>query len=134
MLAYYPLLKHLHLTCILLTLVLFIARALAVFSGASWPARSWARIVPHLIDSLLLASGLALAFSLQQYPFVHAWLSAKFFALTAYIVLGSLALKHAKTQSARLFAFGGALLAFGYLFLTALNRSPDPLRWTRFFL
>ena len=36
---------------------------------------------------------------MQQYPLVHGWLTAKFFALIAYIVLGTIALKRGKTRA-----------------------------------
>ena len=68
------------------------------------PARlqlRWVRILPHAIDTILLASAIGLTILLEQYPFVHAWLTAKVLALVAYIVSGSLALKHARTVVSR---------------------------------
>jgi uncharacterized membrane protein SirB2 len=84
----------------------------------------WVRIVPHIIDSLLLASAIALAITIQQYPLVHAWLTAKLFALVVYIVLGSIALKRGKTKRIRILAFIGALLSFSYIILVALSHNP----------
>jgi uncharacterized membrane protein SirB2 len=85
----------------------------------------WARIVPHINDTLLLASGIALAVLMQQYPLVHGWLTAKLFALIAYIVLGTLALKRGKTKAQRVTAWIAALLVFGYML--AVARAHDPL-------
>jgi uncharacterized membrane protein SirB2 len=62
---------------------------------------------------------------MQQYPLVHGWLTAKLFALIAYIVLGTLALKRGKTKAQRVTAWIAALLVFGYML--AVARAHDPL-------
>ena len=133
MAAYYLFLKHLHITCVVSTLLSFSVRGLWMLLDSPMSTRRWVEIAPHIIDTLLLASGLALAFTLGQYPFVHAWLTAKFFALIGYIVLGTIALKRGRTKTIRVWALAGALLAFAYLVGTALNRSPAVLNWERFF-
>jgi uncharacterized membrane protein SirB2 len=63
---------------------------------------------------------------LQQYPLVHGWLTAKFFALIAYIVLGTLALKRGKTKARRIAAWIAALLVFGYMAAVAVAHDPLP--------
>ena len=128
----YLALKHLHVTCVALTLLSFGARGAWMLLDSAWPRRRWVKIVPHVLDTLLLASGLALAFTIHQYPLVDAWLSAKFFALLGYIALGNVALKRGRTKALRATALIGALLLFGYLFGTALNKQPNPLAWGRF--
>ncbi len=82
-----------------------------------------AKVVPHIIDTLLLLSGIALAINLQQYPFTVGWLTAKLIALLAYIVFGSVALKRGKTRQQRIIAFIIALAFFAYLVMVALTRS-----------
>jgi uncharacterized membrane protein SirB2 len=57
-----------------------------------------------------------------QYPFVQNWLTAKLFALIAYIVAGTVALKRGKTKGVRLAAFITALLLFAYIVKVALTR------------
>ena len=86
----------------------------------------WVRIAPHINDTLLLASGIWLAALMQQYPLVHGWLTAKFFALIAYIMLGTVALKRGKTKAQRITAWVAALLVFGYMSAVAVAHDPLP--------
>ena len=124
--AYYSLLKQLHLATIAITLALFVLRGIWMMAASPRLQARWVRIVPHVNDTLLLASGIALAVLLQQYPLVHGWLTAKFFALIAYIVLGTLALKLGKTQGRRIAAWIAALLVFGYMAWVAHSHDPFP--------
>ena len=123
--AYFALIKHLHLVTIVVTLALFLLRGAWMMMDSPRLQARWARIVPHINDTLLLASGIALAVLMQQYPLVHGWLTAKLFALIAYIVLGTLALKRGKTKAQRVTAWIAALLVFGYML--AVARAHDPL-------
>ena len=120
----YVALKNLHLATIALTLTLFVLRGAWMMADSSRLQARWVRIVPHGNDTLLLTSGISLAILMQQYPLVHGWLTAKFFALIAYIVLGTLALKRGKTKARRIAAWVAALLVFGYM--AAVARAHDP--------
>ena len=122
----YALLKQLHLATIAVTLALFILRGAWMITASPRLQARWVRIVPHVNDSLLLASGIGLAVQLQQYPLVHGWLTAKFFALVLYIVLGTIALKRGKTRSRRIAAWSAALLVFGYMAAVAVAHDPLP--------
>lgn len=122
----YSLLKQLHLTTIAVTLALFILRGIWMMTAPARLQTRWVRILPHVNDTLLLASGISLAVLLGQYPFVQGWLTAKFFALILYIVLGSYALKRGKTQSLRVTTWIAALLVFAYMVAVALTHSPAP--------
>jgi uncharacterized membrane protein SirB2 len=82
------------------------------------------RVLPHVVDTVLLASAIALALLLHQYPFVDGWLTAKLLALAAYIVLGSIALKRGPTRAIRAVAWIGALVALAYII--AVARVHDP--------
>jgi uncharacterized membrane protein SirB2 len=124
--AYYALIKHLHLVTVVITLALFLLRGVWMMMDSPRLQARWARIVPHINDTLLLASGIALAVLMQQYPLVHGWLTAKLFALIAYIVLGTLALKRGKTKAQRVTAWIAALLVFGYMLAVALAHDPFP--------
>jgi len=124
--AYFALIKHLHLVTIVVTLALFLLRGAWMMMDSPRLQARWARIVPHINDTLLLASGIALAVLMQQYPLVHGWLTAKLFALIAYIVLGTLALKRGKTKAQRVIAWIAALLVFGYMLAVARAHDPFP--------
>ena len=51
------------------------------------------------------------------------WLTAKFFGLLAYILLGTMALKRGRTKEIRSRYLLLALLAYGYIVGVALTRS-----------
>jgi uncharacterized membrane protein SirB2 len=85
--------------------------------------RRWVRIAPHVNDTVLLAAGLWLAFSIRQYPFVHGWLTAKLLAILVYIGLGMVALRFGRTPAVRSTAFIAALAVFLYIGGVALTRS-----------
>ena len=122
----YSLLKQLHLATLAITLALFVLRGFWMMTHSPRLQARWVRIVPHVNDTLLLASGIGLAVLIQQYPLVHGWLTAKFFALILYIVLGTLALKRGKTRGQRIAAWAAALLVFGYMVAVAITHDPLP--------
>ncbi len=120
----YLALKHVHMTLAAASGTLFLVRGLWMLADSPMRQRAWVRRLPHLIDSLLLATALTLAWWSAQSPLEHAWLSAKLWALAAYILLGSVALKYGKTRLSRLAAFVGALGCFGYIVATAVTKNP----------
>jgi uncharacterized membrane protein SirB2 len=105
----------------------FAARGALMLAGSPLLGARFVRIAPHVVDTVLLASALWLSWMVQQYPFVHGWLTAKVLGLVAYIVLGSIALRRGRTAAARAAAFAGALLAAAYVVAVALTKDPLPL-------
>jgi uncharacterized membrane protein SirB2 len=87
-------------------------------------SRRWVKILPHAIDTLLLASAVALTLVLHQYPLTDAWLSAKVVGLLVYIGLGLAALRYGKTRGVRAAAWIGALAVFLYIVSVALRHDP----------
>ena len=122
----YLILKNLHLATHAITLALFVLRGVWMMADSPRLQARWVRIVPHINDTLLLASGIGLAVLTQQYPLVHDWLTAKFFALILYISLGTLALKRGKTRGQRIAAWIAALLVYGYMVAVAITHNPVP--------
>jgi len=122
----YPLLKQVHLASVAATFVLFTLRGTWMMLQSPHLQDRWVRILPHLVDSLLLASAIGMLLTLQLNPFTQPWLLAKMIALAVYILLGTLALKRAPTQPARIACFGAALLVFFYIVGVALTKSPMP--------
>jgi uncharacterized membrane protein SirB2 len=82
------------------------------------------RVLPHINDTVLLTAALWLVLMSGQYPFVDNWLTAKVLGLTAYIILGSLALRAGSTPGVRLLAWLAALAVFGWILSVALTRHP----------
>lgn len=119
-------LKTLHLATVGITLVLFLLRGAWMIARSSRLSARWVRIAPHVNDTVLLASGIALAWTLGISPLEHAWLAAKIIALLAYIGLGTVALKRGKTRGQRIAAWLAALAVFGYMLGVAHMHSPLP--------
>jgi uncharacterized membrane protein SirB2 len=119
----YLLLKHFHMTCAALSGSLFLVRGGWMLAGSPLLQRRWVKTVPHLIDSLLLASAIGLAVWSHQYPGQQPWLTAKLVALIAYILLGSAALKYGRTKGVRALAYVAALAAFGYIVAAAVTKN-----------
>ena len=63
------------------------------------------RIVPHVIDTLFLAAGVAMAVMIGQYPLTHGWLTAKVGGLLLYILLGMVAMHSAPGSRRAALAF-----------------------------
>ena len=122
----FTLLKTIHLSCATISFGLFFLRGIWSLNGSSIMRQSWIKTVPHVVDTLLLVSALGLAYTIQQYPFVDAWLTAKFFALLLYIGLGTVALKHGKSKTIRFSAWLAAMAVFAYIVLVAMNHDPVP--------
>ena len=126
MVQFYPWLKDLHVATVILTGLLFVLRYYWMARERLADRGRWIGVLPHINDSLLLFSGIAMAVSIRQYPLTDAWLTAKLFALLAYIIIGSLALKRGSTRRIRLWAGLGALACYLYIVAVALSHSPRP--------
>jgi len=122
----FMLLKHIHVTCAVISFALFFLRGIWSFNGSPIMRQGWVKVVPHAVDTLLLASALGMAYLIEQYPLMDAWLTAKFFGLLLFITLGSVALKHGKTKAIRIAAWLGAQVVFAYIVLVATNHNPLP--------
>jgi len=120
----YTLLKHLHVTCVVTTFLLFLVRGAWMIQGTLRHQGRWVRVVPHVIDTVLLASAIAMVILLGQYPGTAGWLTAKVIGLLLYIVFGTVALKRGRTLPLRIAAFTGALVTFGYVVSVALTHDP----------
>jgi uncharacterized membrane protein SirB2 len=116
--------KHVHMTCAALSGSFFALRGIWMLLDSTLLQQRWVKIAPHLIDTALLGSALAMVVWSRQYPFVEPWLTAKLLALLLYIVLGTIALKRGKTKGIRIAAYVGALATFGYIVAVALTRQP----------
>ena len=117
--------KYLHVSCVVISISLFVLCGSLQLQSKPW--RQWwlLRVAPHIVDSVLLASALWLAWRSAQYPFVAGWLSAKVLALLAYILLGMRALGRNTPQRQRLPYFVAALLSVTNIVGVALTRSPS---------
>ena len=119
-------LKAIHVGSAILSITGFVLRGIWMLQGSPLLKARATRILPHVVDTVLLVSAIALALRIAQYPFVHAWLTAKVLALILYIVLGSIALKRGRARWMRTATLAGALAVMAYILAVALTRNPLP--------
>jgi uncharacterized membrane protein SirB2 len=124
MIEFYPQIKLVHVAAVMMSGGLFALRAVALLFGQRWAMYAPVRYLSYSIDTVLLTAALMLMTLLHQFPGVNAWLTVKVCLILLYIVLGSFALKRARTHQAR-FAFSvAALLVFGAVISIARTHSP----------
>ena len=89
----YSLLKSVHITAVVVTGVGFAVRGGAILTGAGWVHGRIAKTLPHVVDSLLLATALAMVATSGLNPFATPWILAKLVGLLAYIGLGMVVMR-----------------------------------------
>lgn len=118
--------KGVHLTCVTVTLGLFLLRGGWALQGTLAARGRWVRVLPHVNDTLLLTSAITLAVLSGQYPLQQGWLTAKVAGMLLYIVLGEVALRHGLTRRVRIAVLLAALTVFAYIVATAVTRNYLP--------
>jgi uncharacterized membrane protein SirB2 len=123
----YSLLYQLHLGTVAVSVALFVWRGLLMLRESPLLQARVLRIAPHVVDTVLLLSALALTTVIHQYPFRDGWLTAKVVGLVVYIVLGTIALKRGRTRTIRVAAFVAALAVVAWIVVVARQHAVWPL-------
>jgi uncharacterized membrane protein SirB2 len=121
---YFLEIRSLHIACVFVSLGLFVLRHVLNVRGVDWRRSKALRIMPHVVDTILLLSGFALASIVHEYPFTDTWLTVKLACLVLYVVLGVIALRRGRTFGIRRAAFFGAALVFAFIVTVARTQSP----------
>ncbi|MEE8496170.1 MAG: SirB2 family protein [Xanthomonadales bacterium] len=120
----YVLLKQVHVTFALASIIGFMLRWNWRISGSQLSQLRLTKTVPHIIDSLFLATGVALIFTINQYPLSTTWLTAKITGILVYIVLGMFAMSGKVSRPWRIMAFLAAVSSFAWILTVARLKSP----------
>jgi len=120
----YVALKAFHTACAIASGCGFVARYLLMLLESPRLGSPLARVAPHVVDTLLLASAVTLAWLANAVPLRDDWLTAKIGGLLLYIAIGSIALKRGRTKVARAVAGVLAITIFAYIASVALTKSP----------
>ncbi len=120
----YAALKIIHVTSVIFSYILFTLRGVWMMQDSPILQRRWVKILPHVIDTVLLVSAVTLATMIQQYPGINTWLSAKIGGLLLYITLGLIALRFGKTRRTKTISWITAQIVFFYIVLVALTKNP----------
>jgi uncharacterized membrane protein SirB2 len=119
----YTALKVVHVGAVALSGAGFVLRYVLSVTRTR-PAGAWVRVAPHVVDTVLLASAVALAWVGGFHPLEVPWLEAKLTGLVLYILIGTIALKRGRTPRVRAVAFALALLTYAHIVSVALTKSP----------
>lgn len=98
-----------HIASAFLSLGLFLLRGIMQLQGKNWRNIKLLKILPHISDSILLFSGVAMLI-LVEYGF-PLWLISKFVLLILYIIFAKLFLSKKTNQPNKIW-FYAALLSF----------------------
>lgn len=119
-------LRHLHMLMAGLSILGFLLRGLWAWRVPALLARKPVKILPHVIDTLLLVSAIALLFAYGWNPFAQSWLVAKIVLLIVYIGLGLVALKPWYGAAVRVPAFFAAVAVFAWIVTIARAHAVVP--------
>ncbi|MET1255651.1 SirB2 family protein [Aliikangiella maris] len=114
--------KHIHMSAASISLVGFLLRGFWMWRESPLLHAKLTKILPHIIDTVLLSAAIYMLVVSQVNPFQVSWLSTKIFLLVVYIVLGMFALKRGKTKSARMIALLTSIVAILCIFAVAMYR------------
>ncbi|EPQ0970612.1 invasion regulator SirB2 [Citrobacter farmeri] len=122
------LLLGVHLFSIALSISLFVLRYGWRECHSVRAHARWTRVVPPVVDTFLLLSGVGLIAKTHILPFTEqgTWLTEKLFGVIIYIVLGFIALDYRRVRSrqARLIAFLLALVVLYIIIKLATTKIP----------
>ena len=117
-----------HLISIVLSVGLLALRFWLRYQEHSLAFARWTRVLPPVIDTVLLFSGVALMAKAHILPFSGQaqWLTEKLFGVIIYIVLGFIALDYRRmhSQQARIIAFPLALVVLYIIIKLATTKVP----------
>ncbi|MEM9100744.1 MAG: SirB2 family protein [Pseudomonadota bacterium] len=120
----YLAIKYLHIYSVFISGIFFVVRGYWMIRSPERLERKWVKVVPHIVDSVLLASAITLMILIQAYPLQSPWIMAKIVALILYIVTGTIALKRGKTLEQRKTFFFISIGLFIYILGVAKTHHP----------
>lgn len=127
MFAYYTAMKHSHLLFVVITIILLNFRFFWKQIAPAKPLHKIFRIIPHINDTLLLISGVLMAYTVKFIPFVNAnWLGLKIVLLIAYIGFGMIAIKSPARSSKAFIGYALSMLTIIIMIYLAIAK---PLLW-----
>ena len=119
----YEILKHSHMTALALSFLLFFVRGYLMMRESPASKHRALTITPHIINLILIGTGISLAVLLQFSPGSQPWLAVKLVALIVYIVLGILTFRHQKMAARKIFWLL-ALVVFAFIISVAQSKNP----------
>jgi len=113
--------KYLHLTFILLSIISFVGRVIILEIRPELLKVKILKIAPHVINTLLLLTGFTLVFQGGWLAGEYGWIIAKLVALLGYVGFGIITLKAQGTN--KWLAFSAAIACFVYIGIVAATKN-----------
>ncbi|MBO1255496.1 SirB2 family protein [Alteromonas sp. 5E99-2] len=120
----YEIVKHIHITAVMLSILVFIGRFLLLQFVPRVGNHKILKIVPHVLYTVLLISAIVLCSLIGVYPLADTWATQKLIGLVAFAVIGLYSTKWAKTKS---MAWGSFFIVLVFLVMTlhvAFSKQP----------
>lgn len=114
-------LKHIHMTLAIITILGFLLRSVWLFTNSTKLQAKWVKISPHIIDTFLLGTGIALWATWYGAVF-QPWLIAKIGLIVLYIGFGIITFK-TSNKSLRGVCFTLAIISFASILYLARTKS-----------
>ena len=118
----YYTIKQIHVVAVVISVLGFMLRGWWMMSSSPLLQHRLTRVLPHVVDTVLLLSALVLAAMISQYPFVAPWVTAKVLGLLLYIGLGMVALRRGPTLAIRVSAWAAALVVYAWIASVATSK------------
>ncbi|MFK4750872.1 MULTISPECIES: SirB2 family protein [Oceanospirillaceae] len=118
----YSAVKHAHAGLAYLSALLFLIRFGLVYAGAGMASSKLVKILPHVIDTILLVFAVWLCVLIGQYPLVDGWLTAKVVALVVLIGAGVIAVRQRSIPAA-------VVTLLMYVYMVGVAKSHHILSW-----
>lgn len=118
-------LKHIHMTFAIITIISLLLRSYWLFTHNAMLHTKPAKILPHIIDTFLLISGITLMIMTHQYPITFSWITIKILLILAYIFFGFKLFRSTQKNSQIIF-LSLAIVCFGSILYIARLK---PLFW-----
>ena len=115
--------RMLHMTCAALSLAGFVTRGILRAVKPDLLQARVARVLPHVVDTVLLLSALRLV-SLVGFAANASWLLPKIGGVVVYVLLGSIALKYGKRRWICAASWVGAIAVFAFIVSVARTHQP----------
>jgi uncharacterized membrane protein SirB2 len=125
--TYYEMLKLGHVTCVVISGSLFVVRFARLSLYPDRPLAKALKVLPHVNDTVLLASAIGMLSLIGLNPFTTPWLLAKIVALVLYIVLGMICMRSLPGSRRQAVSFVAAISVFAYIVLVGLSKQAIPL-------
>ncbi len=116
--------KWVHVACAVLSGGGFFIRGILMMRESVWLQARMVKVVPHVVDTVLLVSAIALASQWGWAALQLPWILAKIVALLVYIGLGVVALRAGPSKRVRVLAWLAAMLVFTYIIAVAVSKNP----------